>query len=269
MDPITIAAVIALGALVGFLVGLTSVGSGSILTPILYLDFSSSLSTLFVVGTSTTEGTITKFIASARNYLRNTLRKDYAFIIAITGVPTAAVGAFFSADLITWNLFQPILAAVLIAVAIAIIYDAKFRNKKNEKKLTDPKMDSRLKVKGMAVGLVVGLIAGFTGVSTGSLLVASLIVFMGFSPRTAVTIAVFEGGIILLAATIVQLYLGHVNFLFTGLLVLGGIPAILVGSHFKDRVNQRLLGYGVAGLIIFESARTLSQFFWGKKFFFF
>ena len=46
-----------------------------------------------------------------------------------------------------------------------------------------------------------------TGISTGSLLVASLIIILGFKPHTAVNVAIFEGGIILLAATITQLYL--------------------------------------------------------------
>ncbi len=254
--------IIALGAFVGFFVGLTSVGSGSILTPVLYLDFPGVLSKLDIVGTSTTYGTITKFVASARAYMTKSLNSNYALMISITGVPTAAIGAFYTTTLISSNLFAPTLAIILIVVAMLMIIDVK-------KKATaaDPNVTKKLRIKGLIVGAYVGLIAGLTGVSTGSLLVASLIIFMKFSPRTAVTMAVFEGGIILFAATIVQLYLGHVDFLFTGLLVIGGIPAILVGRHFKDKINQKLLTYGIAGLIIFESARTLAQYFWGKEFF--
>jgi uncharacterized protein len=262
----TIVGLAVLGAIIGVLVGMTSVGSGALLTPILTLDYGNFISKAVVVGVSSTEGTITKFVASFRNYIKKSLNGGYALMIAITGVPLAVVGAFFTGTIVTWNLFNPILAVVLVIAALSIIINFKFMDKK--KINTDPKMTWNLRVRGMIVGVVVGFIAGMTGVSTGSLLVSLLIIALGFPPRTAVTIAVFEGGIILLAAALAQIYLGHINWLFTGLLILGGIPGILIGSHFKDKINQRLLGYGVAGVIIFESARTLSQFFFGKSFFF-
>lgn len=266
MGPIILGMTIALGALVGFLVGLTSVGSGAILTPILLIDFASVLSKSLVVGTSTMYGTVTKPIASVRNYVRRSLKLDYAFIIAITGVPFSSIGAFYSGAFLSWNLFPPILAGILILAALGMIMQVRVNG---VGALKDPEMSTGLRIKGLLLGIAVGLIAGLTGVSTGSLMVASLILFLKFPNRTAVGIAIFEGGLILAAATITQLYLGHVNLPFTGLLVLGGVPGILLGSHYKDKVDQGLLGYGIAGVIILESARTLSNFLFGKSFFIF
>lgn len=266
MDPITMLLLLGLGAFIGLLVGLTSVGSGALLTPILLLDFSSVVTGAAVVGTSTVYGTVTKIVASAKNFWKRQINSGYAFFIAITGVPTAAIGAFFTTAIINSNLFSPLLAALLIVLAFLIIYDTKIKEKTVK---NDPKMDRKLRLKGMFVGLYVGLIAGLTSVSTGSLMVASLILFMRFKPHTAVNIAIFEGGIILLAASVVQTYLGNVNFLAAGLLIIGGIPTILIGNYYKDKVNARLLSYGVAGLILLESARTISQYLWGKKFFIF
>ncbi|MDE1825934.1 MAG: sulfite exporter TauE/SafE family protein [Candidatus Micrarchaeota archaeon] len=263
---ITTLSAVALGFIVGLLVGLTSVGSGSLMTPILYLDFGSSLARMMVVGTAATQGTITKFVASLRNYLSNTLRTDYVLIISITGVPLAAIGAFFSSALVSSKYFSPFLAVILILAAIAMIVEMR-RNRSGH--LMPPKANGALRIKGLVLGAVVGLVAGLTGVSTGSLLVTSLIVLLKFPTRMAIGIAIFEGGLILLAATSAQLYLGHVDLPFTGLLVMGGIPGILIGSHFKDRVNQRLLGYGVAGIMIFESLRIISSFATGRSFLFF
>ncbi|MDE1860671.1 MAG: sulfite exporter TauE/SafE family protein [Candidatus Micrarchaeota archaeon] len=266
MDPITIAGIIALGFVVGALVGLTSVGSGALMTPILLLDFGGLVGKTFVVGTATTQGTVTKFFGSLQNYFKKSLRPNYLFMISITGVPLAAIGAFYSSAIISWNLFPPLLAAVLLAVAVLMIYQFRMRRVVHTK---DPEMGRSLRIKGLAVGVVVGLIAGLTGVSTGSVLVSALIILLKFPSRTAVSVAIFEGGLILLAATITQLYLGHVNLPFAGLLILGGVPGILLGGHFKFRVNQRLLGYGIAGVIILEASRTLSSFFFGKSFFVF
>lgn len=266
MDPITIASILALGLFVGVIVGLTSVGSGALMTPILYLDFSGALAKSLVVGTASAQGTITKFVASARNYYRKKLKPDYAFMIAITGVPFAVIGALFSSAFIAFNLFSPLLALVLLAVGVLIIAQQK-GGKINH--VEDPKMTIQLKRKGWGIGIVIGLIAGLTGIATGSLLVSSLMLILKFPNRTAVSIAIFEGGLILFAAAATQFYLGHIDFIFTGLLLLGGIPGILIGSHYKDRVNQKLLGYGIAGVIIFESLRTISSFLTGKSFFFF
>ncbi len=227
----TSAVLAAPGAFIGLLVGMTSAGSGALLAPILLLDFNSVVGKPFVVGTATTYGTITKFVGSARNYLTRSLKSSYVLMIAATGVPTAAIGAFYSSALITWNLFSPLLAIALIVVALLIVLGQKL---KKAKSYVDPEMNRNVRIKEMAIGLYIGPIGSFTGVSTGSLLAASLIVLLKFSPRTAVTIAVFEEGVILLAATAVQLYLGHVNFPVTGLLALGRIPGILIGSHLGE-----------------------------------
>jgi len=264
-SPSTMVDLLILGLVVGTIVGLTSVGSGALMTPILYLDFSKFLTHAQAVGTATTQGTVTKIVASIRNYLKKSLKSGYAFMIAIGGVPAAVVGAFLTKWAVNVPVFQVFLAGILIVAAISIILQVWL--KKRTYKSGDPKVDNAFKMKGIVIGLYVGLIAGMTGISTGSLLVASLIIILGFKPHTAVNVAIFEGGIILLAATITQLYLGNVAFLATGLLIIGGIPGILIGNHYKDNVGETVLTYGVAGVIIFESARVLVQYFFGKTFF--
>ena len=265
-NPITFTSAVMLGLVVGVIVGLTSVGSGALMAPILLLDFGSIVGKTLVVGTATTAGTVEKFVVSLRNYFKKTLKMSYALMIAYTGVPLAAVGAFYSSVLIKWNLFSPLLSGVLLVVGLVIIVQSKLEKINYTK---DPPMTRSLRIRGLLVGVVIGLVAGLTGVSTGSLLVASLILLLKFPNRTAVTIALFEGALILFAATATQLYLGHVNLPFTGALLLGGIPGILIGNHYKDRVGQNILGYGIAIVIIFEAARTLSAFFFGKSFFIF
>ncbi len=260
----TIISLVILGLVVGIIVGLTSVGSGALMTPVLYLDFSKVLTHAQAVGTATAQGTVTKFSASARNYLKKSLNTGYAFTIAVTGVPMAVIGAFLTKIATSYTQFQAVLAVVLIIAAVSIIYQVKVK-KRNV--YADPKVDTGFKWKGWLIGAYVGLIAGVTGISTGSLMVASLILILKFKPHTAVNVAIFEGGIILLAATITQIYLGNVAFLATGLLVLGGIPGILIGNHYKDSIGERILAYGVAGVIIFESARIVSSYLFGKTFF--
>ena len=230
-SPSTIASLLVLGLIVGIIVGLTSVGSGALMTPILYLDFSKVLTHAQAVGTATAQGSLTKIVASIRNRLKNALNSSYAFTIAITGVPTAIIGAFLTKLATSYTQFQVVLAAVLIIAALSIIYQVRVR--KDNYSSVDPKVDTNFKLKAMLIGVYVGLIAGVTGVSTGSLLVASLILVLKFKPHTAVNIAIFEGGIILLAAGITQVFLGNVAFLATGLLILGGVPGILIGNHYK------------------------------------
>lgn len=264
-NPTTLVSAAALGFIVGAIIGMTSVGAGVLMTPILLLDFGSVVGKTLIIGTATTTGTVEKVIVSARNYFKKRINAGYVFMIAITGVPLASIGAFYSSALVSWNLFNPLLSAVLFASAVVIIIQHRLERMNVE----EPAITRSLRIKGLVIGVVVGLIAGLTGASTGTLLVASLILLLKFPNRTAVDIALVEGGLILLAATLTQLYLGHVNLPFTGVLLVGGIPGILLGNHYKYKVNQKLLGYGIAGVILLESLRTIAQFFTGKSFFIF
>lgn len=264
----TMAGLVMLGFIVSLIAGLTSVGSGALMTPILYLDFSSVISHTIAVGTSTTQGSIVKFFGSLRNYIKRTIKTNYAFIMAATGVPLAIAGAFLTKIATSYSSFQLFLAAVFVIAAASIIIQVKLTGKKKDIGNDSP-MDKKMRIKGMIIGAYVGLIAGMTGISTGSLAIASILIFMNLKPHTAVDVAIFEGFIILLAATITQICLGNVSFLVTLLLIIGGIPGILIGSSLKSKFNPRLLIYAVCAVILLESIRIILNYFLPNKFFIF
>ena len=264
LDPITAIGLIALGFVVSLLVGLTSVGSGALMTPILYLDYSSIISHSVAIGTSAMQGSVTKSIGSIHNWLRKSLYSTYAFTIAITGVPFAVIGAFFTKTATSFAAFQLFMAAILIIAAVLVIFQTSIYGKSKVKK--DPKINATFRIKAATIGIYIGLIAGITGISTGSLAIASILLFLDMQPHTAVDLAIFEGFIILLAATIVQISIGNVNFQITGLLVLGGIPGIIVGSRLKGRLNTTALTYLMAAVIIFESASMIINCFFPNLF---
>ena len=267
LDPITMAGLVILGFVVSMLVGMTSVGSGALMTPILYLDYSSVISHSVAIGTSATQGSITKLAGSLHNWMRKSLYSTYAFTIAVTGVPFAIIGAFMTKTATSYATFQLFIGAILIIAAAVVIFQAAIY--KRSEKGSDPQVDRRFRVKGAIIGSYVGLIAGVTGISTGSLAIASIMLFMDMKPHTAVDLAIFEGFIILLAATAVQIYLGNVNLLITGLLALGGIPGIILGSRLKGRFNTTTLTYLIAFVIIFESIRIITNYFFPNRFFIF
>ena len=264
LDPITMIGLTALGFIVSLLVGLTSVGSGALITPILYLDYGSIISHSVAIGTSATQGSITKSVGSLHNYLRKSLYSAYAFTIAITGVPFAVVGAFLTKSATSYTAFQLFMAAILIIAAALVIFQAAIYKNSEGKK--DPKIDTKFRIKGAIIGIYIGLIAGITGIATGSLAIASILLFLEMRPHTAVDLAIFEGFIILLAATLVQIFLGNVSLPVTGLLVLGGIPGIVVGSRLKGRFNTRTLTYLIATVIIIESIRIIANYFFPNAF---
>lgn len=258
---------IVLGFVVSLLVGMTSVGSGALMTPILYLDYSSVISHSMAIGTSATQGSITKSVGSLHNWLRKSLYSTYAFTIALTGVPFAIIGAFLTKTATSYATFQLFVGAILIIAAAVVIFQASIY--KRSQSGADPKVDLKFRIKGAIIGTYVGLIAGVTGISTGSLAISSILLFMKMKPHTAVDLAIFEGFIILLAATVVQIYLGNVNLPITGLLAAGGIPGIIIGSRLKGRLNTSTLTYIIAAVIIFESLRIITNYFFPNRFFIF
>jgi len=149
-SPSTMISLLILGVIVGIIVGLTSVGSGALMTPILYLDFSNVLTHAQAVGTATAQGSVTKIIASIRNHLKKALNSNYAFTIAITGVPMAIIGAFLTKIATSYTQFQVVIAAVLVIAAISIIYQ--IRINKDDHSYEDPKVDTNFKIKALMIG---------------------------------------------------------------------------------------------------------------------
>ena len=117
-------------------------------------------------------------------------------------------------------------------------------------------------------GFLIALAIGVTGVGAGSITAPVLILFFHQAAPDAVTTALVFGTVVKLIATPFYLARGQVNFKVLGFLVLGGLPAVLIGSLLLNTMNKStltgpiLLIVGIT--VVLSAAATLWKVFYGS-----
>jgi uncharacterized protein len=235
------------GLIVGFLVGMTGMGGGAIMTPLLMLGMGFSPS--IAVGTDLAYATLTKIAGSWQHWRQHTIDFNVVFDLALGSVPAALTVTLFlswlhsnnEALVDTW-LRQGIGIALLL-IALVILYEVFL--KKSHSRVTKY---SRKRV--IFVGAVGGVLVGLTSVGSGSLIMAFLVLAAPIPTEklvgTDITHAVLLVGITALA----QLGLGHIDITIVAQLLLGSIPGVLIGSRLTPHMPRRTLRFILAGLLV-------------------
>jgi uncharacterized membrane protein YfcA len=253
MDPM----VIAFGFGVGILIGLTGIGGGSLMTPLLVLF--AGISPVVAIGTDLAYGAITKTLGGWRHLRKGTVDVGVSKWLAVGSVPGAIVGVWLLDRLQAayGDSFQPVLlgaiAAALLIVALTILGRALFMPKLVAREVEAIEQTTRTKVTAVSLGAVLGLILGVTSVGSGALIGLALILVFKLTPHRVVGTDVFHAAILLWAAGLAHLVSGNVDFVLMGTILVGSLPGVLVGTHFVTRVPATVLR-PVLGCVLLGSA---------------
>src|SRR6476646_12101143 len=255
---------IAAGLAVGILVGLTGMGAGSLMTPILITVFGIPPTT--AVGSDLIYAAITKCFGAARHHQLKNVNKELAYWMAAGSVPAAILGVFtlyeilprigMNPDTVLLNLIGIILVIVGITVAartfitIHGLWDA-------NKLPTDGPLTYRHKVMAVVIGVVFGFILGLTSVGSGVFFGLTLVTLFPLAARRVVGTDLFHAMIVTVAAGLATLVWGTPNFSVVGSILIGSIPGILIGSHFTNRVPERMLRGAIAVVLAASGLKTL------------
>jgi uncharacterized protein len=253
----------AVGLLVGTMVGLTGVGGGSMLTPILMLAFGQSPAV--AVGTDLLFAATTKLVATASFGFSR--RVDWPIVgrLLLGSVPGSAIVVFglwltrktpSMADSIT----SRSLAIVLALAALGLIFQAPLQ--RLGLKLTARAMShvERHKVLLTALaGLVLGVAVTLTSVGAGALGVVMLLALypLRLTSDKLVATDIAHALPITLIAGMGHVFLGHVNFNVLAALLLGSIPGVLIASRITIRLPARITRTLIAVMLGTLSERML------------
>ncbi len=231
-----------LGLIAGVVVGLTSIGSGGIVAPILVLLLrippSVAVSSAIVVGAAT------KALGTLIHYRKNTVDTTLVRHLLVGSIPGVAVGsltfywmrvAHFRASADTW--IGRLLGMALLVFAVAVLLRETpwlRRLQVEEHHATRPR---RAKI----IGLLVGLLFGATSIGTGSLLVVLLSVFLRAAEVRVVGTAILYGFAVSLFGALFHVLAGNVSWQLVLLLSLGSIPGVILGSWLAVRTPRRAL----------------------------
>jgi len=261
MDPV----IIIFGLGVGFLVGLTGMGGGSLMTPLLILVF--GISPVTAIGTDIFYAALTKIVGSWRHIRLKTVDLQLVKWLAFGSVP-AAVGGVFLIEALQRSEGEGIdqfvlglLATMLIVTGIAMVVRYAFlRDRIDERDSFE--MHTRHKIAAVGIGLLTGFLIGLSSAGSGTLVAIMLIAVFRLTPRKVVGTDVVQAAILLSAAAIAHMAGGNVDYGLAGNILLGSVPGVVLGSQMSVRWHQGVLRMLLAtvmiaaGIALFSKADT-------------
>jgi uncharacterized protein len=261
MDP----AIIFFGFGVGFLVGLTGMGGGSLMTPLLILVF--GIKPVTAIGTDIFYAAITKTAGGWRHLKLKTVNLPLTWWMALGSVPSAIAGVWFLDILkdrlgedLDETVFAILAACLLVVGAITLLRGLFLAHAIAER--DDFEMHTRHKVAAAGIGATTGFVIGLSSAGSGTVIAIMLIAIFRLTPQRVVGTDVFHAAVLLWAAGIAHMVGGNVDFGLAANILIGSVPGVVIGSNLSVKWPQGLLrlALGVvlvaAGVALLEKANT-------------
>jgi hypothetical protein len=259
LDP----AIVAFGLGVGVLVGMTGIGGGSLMTPLLILVF--GIKPITAVGTDLAYGAVTKTVGGWRHLRQGTVDMSLSAWMAVGSVP-AAVGGVYVLELLERaygdefdELLIVVLAITLLFTGVMTLTRALFLKALHDKERHSIEMTTRNKVNAIVLGALVGFVLGVTSAGSGALIAVGLILLFRLIPSRVVGTDIFHAAILLWAAAAAHLVAGNVDFALAGNILIGSIPGVWIGSNLTLRVGNSVLRTTLALVLIGAGLALLSK----------
>ena len=254
MDPL----IVVFGLGVGVLIGLTGVGGGSLMTPLLLI--AGGYSPVVTIGTDLAYGAITKTVGGWRHLRAGHVDLRLSWYLAAGSMPGSVLGVVA----VNWlheeygDAFEPyLLGAVAVALMLAAagtLYRALFRPGLIAKERDAAVLQRRIsKVATVGIGAVLGFVLGMTSVGSGALVGLVLILLYKLSPRRVVGTDVFHAAVLLWIAGLTNLAFGNVDFGLMANILIGSLPGVWVGTALVPHVPVVALRYAL-GIILAAAA---------------
>jgi uncharacterized membrane protein YfcA len=248
VDPL----IILFGLGVGILVGMTGVGGGSLMTPLLILVF--GIKPVTAVGTDLAYGAVTKTVGGWRHLRFRTVDISLSTWMAFGSVPAAVGGVYVlhAIERATGKSFDKwtltVVAAALLFTGVAVLARILFLQKLEERDRVP--LTRRNKIAAVSLGLFVGFILGMTSAGSGSLIAVGLILLFRLAPKQVVATDVFHAALLLWAAAIAHIVAGNVDYGLAGTILIGSIPGVWLGSHWSSKLGVSTLRTALAIVLI-------------------
>lgn len=247
------------GLLVGFLVGLTGVGGGSLMTPILVLLFGVSPGT--AVGTDLLFAATTKIVGSAVHGWKATVDWKIVRRLASGSVPAAIVTLagmswFGKVGKETGHLILLVLGAMLIVTSAATLFQkqlavfAKTHERLDEAESLWPTI---------GLGVVLGVAVTISSVGAGAIgVTALLMLYPALRVSRIVGSDIAHAVPLTLVAGAGHWIIGGVDPVLLLNLLMGSIPGVIAGSLLSSRSPDHILRPALAAVLLFSGVKLLS-----------
>jgi uncharacterized membrane protein YfcA len=249
------------GLIVGFVIGLTGMGGGALMTPVLVIFFHIAPSA--AISSDVVASFILKPIGGGVHIRRRTVNWRLVRWLAIGSVPAAFTGAYVI-DVIAGKGFEnrvkTILGVVLLVAAAAMLVKVVVQERRRESG-NSPMMDQRLvrPVPTLLIGAAGGFIVGMTSVGSGSLMIVMLmLLYPTLSGREMVGTDLVQAIPLVGAAALGHVLFGHLQLDLTGSVLIGAIPGVYIGARVSSRANDRYIRPALVAVLAISSLKLLN-----------
>jgi uncharacterized membrane protein YfcA len=254
MEPIAIKVLI--GLIVGFLIGLTGLGGGVLLLPMLI--FGLKVPAIIAVGSDAAFNFLTKIPSSVVHLMKGTVRRKVALALAVGSVPGSILGVRFLQHLRVLHgdgvndFIKSAVGILLIIVSSLLLLQRRIEQQVANRPPTAKSFT------GMAIiGLVAGFLVGMTSVGSGSIIMMLLLLFYSYPPKVMVGTDIVHAVILTGVTSLLHFRLGNVDRSLVGYLLLGSIPGGVLGSYLSTRVPVLWLRRILCAILLTTGARML------------
>ena len=247
------------GFLIGALVGVTGMGGGSLLTPILVIFF--GFKPTLAVGTDILHGAIFKSFGAVRHRRLGTVHAHLTFWMFLGSGPMSLAGV----ALATWikHHYGAAESIESYAIGIALVIGgmglvAKTFIKRGIQPDDAPLlMTRRDKLIAFTLGATCGFVVGLTSVGSGTFFGLVMVLVFPLTLPKIVGTDIFHAAALLWVAGFGHLVAGNVDLRTMGWLLTGSIPGILLTSQFTLKLPDRTLRLGLASVLMLSGIKLI------------
>lgn len=257
IDPL----IIVFGLGVGTLIGMTGVGAGSLMTPLLVLVL--GVKPLTAVGSDLAYAAVTNSVGGWRHWRQRTVEVSLSAWLAMGAVPAAIVGVVVLKLLEHGNhksfddtLLIALGAAILLCgvtmLARLLLPESAAREREHVH------LTLRLRITALLLGAAIGFIVGVSSAGSGALITMAMIMVFRLAPRQVVATSVFSSAVLLWAAALAHVVAGDVDYGLAGTILIGSVPGVWIGSALSYRMPVGTLRI-ILGLLLIGGGLGLGK----------
>src|SRR5499425_781396 len=247
---------ILIGLVVGTLIGLTGLGGGVLLLPLLI--FGLHVPAIKAVGSDALFNFLTKIPAGGLHLWKGTVRRKVVLAMAVGSIPGALLGVSILQHLRNSygagvnDFIKSAVGLLLVCIPTLLLFQGRIEEHLSKR---PPTLKSFI---GMSfIGLFGGTLVGMTSVGSGSIIMMLLLLFYSFAPKVMVGTDIVHAVILTGVTSLLHWRLGNVDFNLVMSLLIGSIPGGILGSHLSTRVPVLWLRRILCTVLLASGVRML------------
>jgi uncharacterized membrane protein YfcA len=249
------------GLLIGSIVGLTGMGGGSLMTPILVILF--GFQPTYAVGTDIVHGAIFKSFGAVRHRRLGTVHARLTLWMFLGSGPLSLLGVWV-ATLIKHHYGSSAQTIESYAVGAALVAGGVgFLVKSFVSRGVKPSdapflLTNRDRALAVAIGALFGFVVGLTSVGSGTFFGLVMVLVYPLTMAKIVGTDIFHAAALLWVAGIGHMIAGNVDYHATGWLLTGSIPGVLLSSRFTVKLPDLILRISLGTILVLSGLKLLN-----------